>query len=133
MDVAQAEIDQPDRELPEGAEQRGVRVVQRQEGAVLVVVDERRVERAAAEHAGADEVPERRADDIGIGEPVLELLMRLDEAVVVDRLDDQEHQRQHLDEGEHAAHRHPHAGTARPVKVMAGTDDAAQEIRMTSK
>ena len=94
---------------------------------MLVVVHQRRVERAAAEHARADEIPERGADDVGVGEAVLELLMRLDQAVMVDRLDDQQHQRQHLDEGEHAAHRHPHAGTARPVEMMAGADHAAQE------
>ena len=89
MDIAQAEIDQPDRQFAEGAEQRGVRMVERQEGAVLVVVDERRVQRAAAEDARADEIPERRADDIGVGEAVFEFLMRLDQAVIVDRLDDQ--------------------------------------------
>ena len=88
-DVAQAEIDQSDRKLAERAEQRGMGMVQRQEGAVLVVVHQRRVERAAAEHARADEIPEGRADDIGIGEAVLELLMRLDQAVIVDCLDDQ--------------------------------------------
>ena len=72
-DIAQAEIDQPDRQQAEGAEQRRMGVVEGQEGAVLVVIDQRRVQRAAAEDAGADEVPERRADDVGVGEPVLEL------------------------------------------------------------
>ena len=58
-------------------------MVERQEGAVFVIVHQRRVERAAAEDAGADEIPERRADDVGVGEPVLEFLMRLDQAVIV--------------------------------------------------
>ena len=70
--IAQAEVDEAEREQPEGAEQRRVRVVERQEGAVLVVIDERRVERAAAEDAGADEIPERRAEDVEIGEAVIE-------------------------------------------------------------
>ena len=126
-DVAQAEIDQPDRQFAESAGQRGVCMVERQEGAVLVVVHQRRVERAPAEHARADEIPERCPDDIGVGQPVFEFLMRLDEAVVIDRLDDQQHQRQHLDEGEHAPHRHPHAGAASPIEMMAGADDPAEE------
>ena len=75
-DVAQAEIDQSDRQFAEGAEQRGMGMVERQEGAMLVVVDQRRVERAAAEYARAHEIPERRADDVGIGKPIFELLMR---------------------------------------------------------
>ena len=62
---AQAEVDQANGEEPEGAEQGGMRMVQRQERAVLVVIDQRRVERAAAEDSGADEVPERGADDVG--------------------------------------------------------------------
>jgi hypothetical protein len=40
-------------------------VVERQERPVFVVVDQRSVERAAAEHAGADEVPERGAMEWG--------------------------------------------------------------------
>jgi hypothetical protein len=48
MDVAQAEIHKPNRQLAEGAEQRGMGVVERQEGAMLAVVHQRRVERAAA-------------------------------------------------------------------------------------
>ena len=102
-------------------------VVERQERAVLVVVHQRRVERAAAEHAGADEIPERGADDVGVGEPVFELAMRLDQPVMLDRLDDQQHQRQHLDEGEHGAERHPHARAAGPVEMMAGAEHAAEE------
>ena len=47
--------------------------------------------------------------------------------MLLDRLDDQQHQRQHLDEREHAAERHPHARAARPVEVMAGAEDAAEE------
>src|SRR6185312_13527051 len=86
VDVAQTKIDEPDRKLAECAEQRRMSMVQREKGAVLVVVDEWRVERATAKHAGTDEVPERRADDVGIGQAVLEPLVCLDQAVVTDRL-----------------------------------------------
>ena len=47
-------------------------MVQRQKRAVLVVIDQGRIQRAAAEDAGANEVPERGADDVGVGKPVLE-------------------------------------------------------------
>ena len=60
--IPQAEVDQPEREQPERSEQRRMRVVERQERAVLVVIDQRRVERAAAEDTGSDEIPERRAE-----------------------------------------------------------------------
>lgn len=56
--IARAELNEAERQHAEGAEQRGMRVVQRQEGAVLVVVRRRRIERNAAEHTGAHEVPE---------------------------------------------------------------------------
>ena len=71
--IAQAEIDQPDPQQAEGAEQRGMRVVQGQKRAVLVVIDQRRIQRAAAKDPGADEVPERRANDVSIGETIFEL------------------------------------------------------------
>ena len=47
--------------------------------------------------------------------------------MLLDRLDDQEHQRQHLDKREHAAERHPHARAASPIEVVAGAEDAAEE------
>ena len=72
-DIAQAEIDQPDRQQAEGAEQRRVGVVEGQERSVLVVVDQRRIQRAAAEDAGADEIPEGGTDDVGVGQAVFEL------------------------------------------------------------
>ncbi len=100
--IAQAEIDEAEREQAERAEQRGVRVVERQEGAVLVIIDERRIERAAAEDAGADEIPERRAEDVEVGEAVIERSRRaLDQPVLRDRLEDEQDERQHLDEREH--------------------------------
>ena len=78
-DIAQAEIDQPDAEKAEGAEQRRMGVVEGQERAVLVVIDQRRIQRAAAKDAGADEIPERGADDVGVGETVFELAIVLDQ------------------------------------------------------
>ncbi|KGS21380.1 putative nitric-oxide reductase domain protein [Burkholderia pseudomallei MSHR7343] len=125
--MPQAEIDQSDREQAERAEQRRVRVVQREEGAVLVIVDERRVERAAAEHARSDEVPERGAQHIRVRETVAEPLLFPDQAVVLHRVEDEQHERQHLDEREHAADGNPHAGAADPVDVMAGAEHPAQE------
>ena len=53
--------------------------------------------------------------------------MRLDQPVMLDRLDDQQHQRQHLDEREHRAERHPQAGLAGPIEMMAGAEHAAEE------
>ena len=47
-------------------------MVERQEGAVLVIIDERSVESAAAEHTGADEIPERRPEDVEISQAVIE-------------------------------------------------------------
>jgi hypothetical protein len=67
-----------------------VSVVEGEERAVLVVIDERRVEGAAAEDAGADEIPEGGADDIEVGETVFEFSSRLDEPVVLDRFQDQQ-------------------------------------------
>ena len=52
--IAQAEVDQADREQPERAEQRRVGMVQRQERPMFVVVDQRGVQRAAAEDPRAD-------------------------------------------------------------------------------
>jgi len=69
--ITQAKIDQPDGEQPKRAKQGGMRMIQRQKGAVLVIIDQRRVQRAAAEDAGADEIPERGTDDVGVGEPVI--------------------------------------------------------------
>ena len=80
---------------------------------------QRSIERAAAKDTCTDEIPEGRADDIGVGQPVLDCMMRLDQAVIVDRLDDQEHQRQHLDErsmlpiGTHMLGRPPNRGDDR--------------------
>ena len=125
--VTQAEVDEAKRQEPERAKQRGVRVVERQEGAVLVVIDERGIERAAAEDSGADEVPEGRAEDVEIGEAVIECRGALDQPVLRDRLEDQEDQRKHLDEGEHRAERHPHARPAAPIKVVPGPQHAAEE------
>lgn len=85
-DIPQAEIDQPDAEQAERAEQGRVGMIQGEEGAVLVGVHQGRVERAAAEHAGADEVPEGGADDVGVGEPVFECPVGLDQAVMLDGL-----------------------------------------------
>ena len=76
-----------------------MRVIEREEGAMLVVVYERRVEGAPAEHSSAHEVPKCRADYISVSKIIFKVLMRLDQAIVVDRLDDQQHQRQYFDEG----------------------------------
>ena len=70
--VTQAEIDQAEREQAERAEQRGMGVVEGQECAMLIIIDQRSVERAAAEHTGADEIPERRSKDEQIGKAVVE-------------------------------------------------------------
>src|SRR6185312_10362027 len=89
--VAQTEIDESDPEQAEGAEERGMGVVERKEGAVLVVIDERRVQGPAAKHTRTDEIPERRAEDVEVGEPVLELTGGGDdEAVLLYGLDDEE-------------------------------------------
>src|SRR5580692_9905211 len=77
-DIAQAEINEPDPKQAEGAEQRSMGMVERQEGAVFVIVDQRRIQRASSKNAGADEVPECRSDDVGVGETELELLVGLD-------------------------------------------------------
>src|SRR6185503_7491802 len=50
--VPQAEIDEPKREEAKGSEERSMRVVERQEGAMLVIIDERCIDRAAAEDPG---------------------------------------------------------------------------------
>jgi hypothetical protein len=42
-------------------------VVEGEKGAVLVIIHQRRVQRTAAEDTGANKVPERRANDVGIG------------------------------------------------------------------
>jgi hypothetical protein len=47
-------------------------MVQRQKRPVLVVIDQGCIQRAAAEDAGTNEVPERGADDVGVGEPIVE-------------------------------------------------------------
>jgi len=125
--IAQAEVDETKREQPERSEQRGMRMIERQEGAVLVIIDERGVDRPAAKDSGADEIPEGGAEDVEVGEAVIERCRALDRAVLRDRFQDQEDQRQHLDEGEHRAERHPHAWAARPIEVMAGTEHAAHE------
>ena len=74
-DVAQAEIYQSDPQQAESAEQGGVGMIEGEKGPMLIIIDQRRVEGAAAKHAGADEIPERRPDDIEIGQIVFELLM----------------------------------------------------------
>ncbi len=76
--VAQAEIDQPDTQKAEGAEQRGMGMVQGQKGAVLVVVDQGRILGAAAKDPGADKIPERRADYVSISETVFEFSIVLE-------------------------------------------------------
>jgi hypothetical protein len=68
-------------------------VIESQEGAVLVVIDQRRVQGAAAKDAGADEVPEGGPDYVGVGQPVIERLLPANELVLLDCLDDQQHQR----------------------------------------
>ena len=76
-------------------------MIESEESAVLIVVHQRRVERAAAEHTGADEIPESGTDDVGVGEPVFEFAMRLDQPVMLDCFDDQQHKRQHFNERKH--------------------------------
>ena len=44
-------------------------VVERQERAMLVIIDQRRIDRPAAEHPGADEIPEGGAENVQIGQP----------------------------------------------------------------
>ena len=58
---------------------------------------------------------------------VIERLLGANEPVVLDRLDDQQHQRQHLDKREHAAERYPQARSAGPIQMMASTEDAAEK------
>jgi hypothetical protein len=91
--IAEAEIDEAERKQPERAEQRGMGMVEGQESAMLVVVDERRVKGAAAEDARPDEIPERRAEDVQISKRVIECCGPLDQAVLRNRLQDQQHQR----------------------------------------
>ena len=86
--IAQAEVDQADREQPERSEQCRVGMVQRQERPVFIVVDQRRVQRAAAKYTGADEVPECRANEVGVGDRIIERPLRADQPVLLDRLDD---------------------------------------------
>src|SRR5665213_872532 len=107
-DVAQAEINQANPQFAEGAEQRGMRMSEGEERSVLIVIYQRRVERAATEHAGTDEVPECGPDDEGIGKTVIEIGAGLDEPVLLDGFGDEQNQRQHFDKREHAA-----AGSAR--------------------
>ena len=128
--IAQAEIDETERKQAKGAEQRRVRVVERQESAVLIIIDQRRVDRSAAEHAGADEIPERRAENVEIGQAVIEALRpcgALDRPVLRNRFENQQNERQHLDEREHRAQWHPHARTSGPIEVVTGAENAAHE------
>jgi hypothetical protein len=73
-------------------------VVQRQRRAVLVIIDERRFVRAAAEDAGPDEIAEGRAEHVGTGEPAAEPPLALDQVVVLHRVQNQQHRGQDLDE-----------------------------------
>ena len=70
-------------------------VIQSQERAVLVVVviDQRGVECAAAEDAGPDKIPKGRAKDVGVGEPLNESLLSLDQSKL-SMGGNQQHQRQ---------------------------------------
>ena len=56
---------------------------------MFVVVRERRIEQAAAEDAGADEIPERGADDVGVSKLIVERPVCANELILLDRLDDQ--------------------------------------------
>jgi len=80
---------QTDGQQPECPEQGRVCVVESEKCPVLVIVHQGCVQCAAAEHASAHEIPERRADDVVVREPVLELLLRADQPIVIDRLDDE--------------------------------------------
>ncbi len=102
-------------------------VIEGERGGVLVVVDERRIQRAAAKHPRPHEVPQRRADHVGIGEAVGEVAHGGDQAAMLFRLDDEEKERQHFEEGEDAARRDPDRRLTHPVPMMAGPDHPAQE------
>ena len=65
--IAQAEVDQADGEQAEGRKEGGMGMVQRQERAVLVIIDQWRVERAAAEDAGAGYDPDLPGSDPAAG------------------------------------------------------------------
>ncbi len=82
-DVAQAEINQANPQFAEGAEQRGMRMSEGEECSVLIVVNQRRVERASTEDTGTDEVPESGSDDEGIGKTVIEIGASLDEPALL--------------------------------------------------
>ena len=50
---------------------------------MLIIVDERGVERAASEHSGPDEIPERRSQNESVGETIVERRCSLDEPVLL--------------------------------------------------
>jgi hypothetical protein len=102
-------------------------MVQRQKCAVFIVVDKRCVQRAATKHPSADEVPECRTDNVCVGESVVERFMSPDLSVLPNSFHNQQNKRQHLDEREHAAHWHPHAGPSGPIQVVTGSDDTAEK------
>src|SRR6185312_7017148 len=91
-DVAEAEIYQANSQKAESAEQRGVRVVKREKSAMLIIVDERGIERTPAKYTGTDKVPEGRANNVEVSEVIFELLVRSDEPMMVDCFDYQKHQ-----------------------------------------
>ena len=94
---------------------------------MLVVIDQRRVQRAAAENAGADEIPERRADDVGIGEPVFELpLGPISRCCWIASMISSTSGSTSINENMLPIGTH-RLGPAGPVEVMAGADHAAEE------
>ena len=81
-----------------------MRVVEGQERAMLIIIDQRRIERAAAEDTRADEVLARRTKDEKVGEAVIEpfgACRSFDCTMLGDCLEDEENKRKHLDEREH--------------------------------
>ena len=91
---------------------------------MLIVVDQRRIQRTAGEHTGADEVPGGRPDHIGVGKSVLKLMMGLYLPVLLDRFEHQQHEWQNLDEREHRTERDPNARLTGPVEKVARAEDA---------
>jgi hypothetical protein len=94
---------------------------------MLIVIDQRRVLRAATEDFGFDEVPERGADNVGVGETILELRIGLDQPVMLDRIEDHQDQGKDLDKREHRTRRHPQVRLAAPIQMMPSAEYPTEE------
>ena len=104
-------------------------VIGREDRSHFVIADDRRVDEKA-EHARAQEIPEAHRHQI-VERPA----MALDDAVAAARdahevpcIQRDEHQRHHFQRREGGRERHVQFRLSRPVPVMTGADQSAQEI-----